>query len=112
MASYSEVISLPDFGSFINAAGSLAKEIGVSGAFIVILGVGIAFHLPRLAETVRLALKDWYDARRKGKELTFRIARETAQLDVELELRRHQIPNKRAIGKVPGEASKEGRLRK
>jgi hypothetical protein len=78
-------------GSTINSIANLAKAVGVSGAALLILSLGVAYHLPKLAATLRQIVKDWHDHTRKSKELDHRIRRDSATLGLEIARKSAQV---------------------
>lgn len=71
--------------SAIDSARQLASEIGLLGAALLILIVGIAWHLPKLAGIVREIIRDWQNHVRKTLDLKHRIERDTRAIGAKLD---------------------------
>lgn len=69
----------------VDSLSKLASAVGAPGAALLLLCLGIAWHLPKLAGVVRQIVKDWQDHSRKTRELEHRIASESAALRLEIE---------------------------
>ncbi|WP_148043029.1 hypothetical protein [Methylocystis hirsuta] len=72
------------YGEIITAAKDLAVAIGVPGACLLIISLGVARKPAEVVTAVRGIINDFWEHRRKSRELDARIERETIALGREI----------------------------
>ncbi|WP_155931311.1 MULTISPECIES: hypothetical protein [Methylosinus] len=78
----------------------LAKMVGVPGAALLIISLGIAIKSDKIAETCRGIIRDWQDHSRKCRELDHRIARDSETIGLEIARKSEQVVKR--IGRGAG----------
>jgi hypothetical protein len=73
-----------DFSPAILAAKELAVSVGVFGAALLIVALGVAWHLPKILSVLREILRDWQELSLKRQELRHRISRDSESFALEI----------------------------
>jgi hypothetical protein len=68
----------------VDAITGLASAVGVPGAALLILAIGLAVKGDKIAETIRGTIRDYHDHSRKSRELDHRIKRDSDAIGLEI----------------------------
>ena len=82
---------MPDWDKCLVAIKDLAQAVGVTGAALLILALGVAWHLPKIMSVSREILREWQELSLKRDALRHRIRCESESFALEIAAKKRQL---------------------